>query len=306
MRVRTSKVLHIPEPRPGPPQSVVPIPRRSPGTAVPGSRGAAAPEHVRVAQETAHGADHDYILGSPHLQHARLNAWMRDTLNRVVAELADAHGRAPCVLEVGAGHGPFTETLVAAGADVVVTEMSAASAALLEHRFRANPRVTVNHDPHGHLAGHLDVDLVVYMSVLHHIPDYLASLAEAAEVVRPGGAIVSFQDPMWYPRRSRASLVTDRAARLAWRVFQGEIRRGVATQFRRARGIYDETNPSDMSEYHCVRDGVDERAIVELLDQQFADVALLPYWSTPSAWGQGIGARWAGPNTFGIVATAKR
>ncbi len=257
-------------------------------------------------QEAVHGDGHDYITGSPHLQHAHLNAWMRGVLNQVVNDLADQAGRAPRVLEVGAGHGPFTETLVAAGAEVVVTEMSAPSAAHLRERFRHTDAVSVRHDPDGSLDAAGPVDLVVYMSVLHHIPDYVASLSGAADALRPGGAIVSFQDPLWYPRRPRTAVALSRAAEIAWRLSQGDLARGVRTQVRRALGVYDETNPSDMSEYHCVRDGVDEQAIAALLDERFDRVDVLPYWSTQAAWAQALGARWASANTFGVVATGRR
>jgi SAM-dependent methyltransferase len=257
-------------------------------------------------QEAVHGDGHDYITGSPHLQHAHLNAWMRAVLNEVVNDLADRAGRAPRVLEVGAGHGPFTETLVSAGAEVVVTEMSAPSAALLRERFRHSAAVSVRHDPDGNLDGVGPVDLVVYMSVLHHIPDYLASLTAAARTLRPGGAIVTFQDPLWYPRRPRSSVVISRAVQLAWRLSQGELARGLATQVRRVLGVYDETSPSDMSEYHVVRDGVDEQAIAALLGGLFDRVEVLPYWSSQAAWAQALGARFGAPNTFGVVATGRR
>jgi hypothetical protein len=73
-----------------------------------------------------------------------------------------------------------------------------------------------------------------------------------------GGAFVSFQDSLWYPRRSPGSLAVERGAYLLWRMGQGQLWRGVASVLRRRRGAYDETDPSDMIEYHVVRKGVDE------------------------------------------------
>jgi SAM-dependent methyltransferase len=257
-------------------------------------------------QEAVHGDGFDYLSGSPHLRHAYLNKWMRDTLNAVVTELADRLGRPPRVIEVGAGHGGFTETMVSAGAEVVVTEMSGPSARSIAARFRHNPQVTVHHDLDGRLDVHGEVDLVVYMAVLHHIPDYLASLEEAVRIVAPGGAIVSFQDPLYYPRQSRTSVALSRAATLAWRVTEGELARGFRTLGRRLRGVYDESSPSDMSEYHVVRDGVDEDAIALLLGRAFADVDVHRYFSTQGGWVQTVGQRVLRPNTFGVVATGRR
>ncbi len=257
-------------------------------------------------QEAVHGDGFDYLSGSPHLRHAYLNKWMRDTLNAVVTELADRLGRPPRVIEVGAGHGGFTETMVSAGAEVVVTEMSGPSARSIAARFRHNPRVQVHHDLDGRLDVHGEVDLVVYMAVLHHIPDYLASLEEAVRIVAPGGAIVSFQDPLYYPRQSRTSVALSRAATLAWRVTEGELARGFRTLGRRLRGVYDESSPSDMSEYHVGRDGVDEEAIALLLGRSFADVDVHRYFSTQGGWVQTLGERVLRPNTFVVVATGRR
>jgi hypothetical protein len=35
---------------------------------------------MRDFQESSHGRGHDYTLGSPHLKHADLNAWVVSTL----------------------------------------------------------------------------------------------------------------------------------------------------------------------------------------------------------------------------------
>ena len=49
-------------------------------------------------------------------------------------------------------------------------------------------------------------DLILYSSVLHHIPDYLGHIdAAAAGHLKPGGSLVSIQDPLWYPRVPKTS-----------------------------------------------------------------------------------------------------
>lgn len=261
-------------------------------------------EAMRGFQEDGHADGHDYVNGSPHLKHPALRRHIVTTVVETVRASAP-RGRRPRVLEVGAGHGSLTAELVAAGAEVVVTEMSVHSAERLRRRFDGDGAVTVVHDPTGELAVSGDVDAVVYVSVLHHIPDYLAAVRRAAQLIRPGGALVSFQDPLWYPRRSRASLLAAKAVYLAWRLTQGEVRRGIATTIRRLRGVYDESIPSDMVEYHVVRQGVDEQALLEDLGGRFAEVRLVPYWSTQSTWGQRFGDRLLAANTFGLVATGR-
>ena len=102
-------------------------------------------------------------------------------------------------------------------------------------------------------------DLAVIVSVLHHIPDYLRFCDRLSGLIAPGGGIFTVQDPLYYPRMSKVAHRADRAAYLTWRLFQGDYARGINTRLRRLRGVYDDTQPSDLVEYHVVRDGVDER-----------------------------------------------
>ena len=260
---------------------------------------------VHAFQEAGHGAGHDYVDGSPHLQHPELRRWIVDSVLAAVRSTVP-EGATPRVLEVGAGHGPLTEHLLAAGAQVVVTEMSGPSADTLRARFAGSDDVIVVHDPDGVVPVEGDFDAVIYLSVLHHIPDYLAATDAVVDRLRTGGAFISFQDPLWYPRRSRRSRLAARVVYLAWRLNRGEYRRGVATAVRRLRGVYDDSEPSDMIEYHVMRQGVDERALQDLLAPRFDGVRVLPYWSTQSAWGQWFGRRFLAPNTFGLVASGRQ
>jgi hypothetical protein len=68
------------------------------------------------------------------------------------------------------------------------------------------------------------------------------------------------------------------------------------------RRIYEESEPSDMVEYHVVRQGVDERALLDLFRAKFTDVELDTYFSTPAPMLQAMGAKYFPDNTFGILA----
>lgn len=258
---------------------------------------------IQDLQQAAYGDGHDYASGSPHIRHHALRTWIVETLQDVVRDVEDRRGSCH-VLEVGAGHGTFTDHLVAAGATVEVTEMSLPSVVELQARFRHNKAVAVVHDPDGLHAQHGgSVDVVACVSVLHHMPDYLSAVRRMLSRVAPGGAFVSFQDPLLYARRSAMSRRMERAAYLSWRITQGELRRGLATTIRRVRGELDENNPSDMVEYHVVRDGVDERALLAYITPSFTSASLRTYWSSQGPVQQTLGARVMRPNTFGIVAT---
>jgi SAM-dependent methyltransferase len=188
---------------------------------------------------------------------------------------------------------------------VTVTEMSKARFDHLMGRFSGVPEVRILYDTDGSAAirDGRQYDLILLISVIHHIPDYIDAVTTLCDrALRPGGSVLTFQDPLWYPRQSRWSTTVSTTAYLAWRITQGELRRGFATRWRRIRGIYDESQPSDMVEYHVVRQGVDERALTALLEDRFAEVELETYFSTPLPLVQAIGARYFPHNTFGISA----
>lgn len=254
-------------------------------------------------QEVAHGEDYDYEVGSPHLKHRRLRSRIESSLVREVQRLRSL--RSGCrALEIGAGHGAFSSVLHEAGAEVTVTEMSSPSARHLEQTFRDQPAIRVVHDPDGSWAFHTAdrFDLVVAISVLHHIPDYLAAVARYVERTEPGGTFVSWQDPMWYARQGGLTLFAARASYLVWRLGQGNWSRGLATVSRRIRGGLDESSPPDMTEYHVVREGVDEQALESLLLEHFATVQLTSYWSTQAGVLQRFGDRLHLSGTFSLVA----
>ena len=64
----------------------------------------------------------------------------------------------------------------------------------------------------------------------------------------------------------------------------------------------DEVHVSDMSEYHVVRNGVDEQAIAKALHQRFERTVFEDYWSTQAPIWQWFGERCGLRNTFCIEA----
>lgn len=264
-------------------------------------------DHVAHAQDISHAAGHDYDKGSPHLRHPQLRRMVDSRINRMVARQLAATGSCH-VLEIGAGHGTFTDHLLAAGATVTVTETSRASANVLTERFAHDVRVTVVHDDTGESVFDTpgEWDAFVAISVLHHIPDYLGYLSRVAERIRPGGSMFSVQDPLYYPRTPTLTHRLDRGAYFLWRIGQGDMKRGLATRWRRLRGRYDESQPSDLVEYHVVRQGVDEKAIRDLLAPRFEDFELFTYWSTQSPLLQKFGEKTSHRTTFGFWAQSRR
>ena len=262
---------------------------------------------VVAAQNSSHTEGHDYDKGSPHLRHDKLREMTEGRLATLVAASIARSGSCR-VLEVGAGHGTFTRCLLDAGAVVSVTETSSASADHLRRQFADPGRVEVQFDETGEAILESDKrwDLAVMTSVIHHIPDYLTFLDRLAGLVVDDGAIFAVQDPLYYPRMSKIAHVADRAAYFLWRLGQGSYGRGLATRVRRMRGVYLDTEPSDLVEYHVMRDGVDEEAMVQRLGTFFDDVEIFRYWSTQSPLLQRIGSRTRMLTTFGVEATGRR
>lgn len=259
-------------------------------------------------QESDYGEGRDYVYGSPHLQHRRLTERIEADLDRLVKKQIASSGQCR-VVEVGAGHGTFTNALLGSGASVTVTEMSEPSVRVLTSKFQGNEHVTVVHDVDGSSAINsvrAGCDLIVFVSVLHHIPDYIAVISELVDELGEGSAFYSVQDPMWYPDRSVFNMLAYRACFGLWRIFQGNTRRGAQTVWRRMRRVYDQSSPSDMVEYHVVRSGVNEGAIQDVLNKRFESVAVWLYWSTQSATLQVVGDRLGWKSTFGIIGTGRR
>jgi SAM-dependent methyltransferase len=259
------------------------------------------------AQETTYGPGIDYVAGSPHLNHAQLQSWILGRMRGLV-EGATTRPAPRRILEVGGGHGTFTEYLMDMGAEVTVTEISKASADVLARRFRRSAAVHVMYDPDGEaifdLAANFDVAFCV--SVLHHIPDYSRFISRLSQLIRVGGSLAAYQDPDWYPRRRRGDNLADRAAYFTWRVTQGDLQAGVRTRLRRMRGRYDDSLAADMTEYHIVRQGVDDLALADLLRSGFGEVEILRYWSTQAGVLQRLGEHLGVRNTFSIEATDRR
>lgn len=262
---------------------------------------------VQHFQEETYAESWDYRAGSPHLVHRGLYDWL---VSEVLGTLRAVRGQGlpPTVLEIGAGHGGYTEPVLAAGGQVTATEMSRPSLVHLQDRFGANSSFRGEFDPDGSLdvLGDQRFSVMLCASVLHHIPDYMMFVRRAvSRHLLEGGSFISIQDPLWYPGVPFLMRTADRVAYLSWRMTQGQYTTGARTLLRRIRGVYDETNPADMVEYHAVRSGVDQDRLRAMLAESFQAVRLGCYWSTPSGVFQRAGT-WLGlQNTFMLVAECR-
>jgi SAM-dependent methyltransferase len=100
----------------------------------------------------------------------------------------------PEVLEVGAGHGTFTELFSARAARVVAADVSDRCAELLRARFAGNERVIVRDGGTEIAAGMPPFDSAVLVNVLEHIKDDDGALLDLAAALKPGGRLI-----LWVP-----------------------------------------------------------------------------------------------------------
>ena len=249
-----------------------------------------------------------YVNGAPHLKHASIAKIYRSLIDDAVGKI----GRDPhtiTVLELGAGNGlastPWFDrhvklTAVDSSADMLRGLSAKAATSGLK------PKTVVGDVLDFLSTGDERFDIVTHVSMLHHIPDYLELLRLSTTRVQSGGCLLTFQDPLRYDRLPAHHHLLDRASYFAWRLGQGNMKRGLNTRWRRLRGIYSPKEVVDFDEYHVVRNGVDSAAIMTQLEASFAEVRCATYWSTYSGALQWLGERARLRSGFGILASGRR
>jgi hypothetical protein len=137
---------------------------------------------------------------------------------------------------------------------------------------------------------------------LHHIPDYHALIANCNKVLQPQGVFFSFQDPMRFDTLGAFNNAMSKAAYLSWRIAKGDVIEGAKRRFRRNQGVYLEDSYHDNAEYHCVRNGVDQVAIMEQLTKLGFETEVTTYFATNSPAWQSVGTASGARNTFSVLA----
>ena len=256
-------------------------------------------ESARLANAASY-ATRNVQHGSPHLNHA--SVWA--IYERMVRRALSTVGPKPRVLDLGAGDGTASRLWVEAGAQLTAVDSSPEQLRLLKERHPsavtfAGDAIEFLHQQTGRF------DVVSHVSMLHHIPDYLALLRASADAVAPGGALLTFQDPLRYDRLPPGHYLASQAFYIPWRLTEGRVLEGIGNRIRRTRGIFLESSQDDQEEYHWHRNGVDSDAILAQLRPDFSRVDVEVYFSAHARLGQWIGERLKIRSTFGILATGR-
>lgn len=169
--------------------------------------------HDRVAAR--YEKDHDEIF----------NPVEQDRLRSALTRARDAlrtDSTRPTALDFGCGSGNLTQHLLALGFKVVSADVSPAFLEMIERRHAGQPVSTWLMD--GKSLSGLEngaFDFVATYSVLHHVPDYLAAVAEMGRVARPGGVVYidHEQCPSYWDSTPVYGEFVRHASRFDWRKF---------------------------------------------------------------------------------------
>ncbi len=247
--------------------------------------------------------DGEYASLAPHLCHASIRSRYLALVDYVYS-IASSGKDVPFVLDLGAGDGTATIPFLERGARVLAVDISEQQLKQLRDKcdkYGARLQSRMEEMAVVLREGH-KFDLIIMNSVLHHIPDYMEVLRLVVQSLNQGGLFMSFQDPMWATSIPARNRLLSNAAYFCWRVRRGDVLAGLWRRLKRMVGVYSEDSPYDNSEYHAVRDGVNQIAIRDMFVAAGLDCRVVEYCSFHSAMLQPLGERLGVYNTFAVVA----
>lgn len=250
----------------------------------------------------------EYFQGAPHLKHKSIATLYTDLLEEAFAAVSNSNTGQIRVLDIGAGDGSATIPLLMRGASVLAVDISEQQLTQLRDKCKGLPGrlevrcadidAVLNEDKH--------YDIIVANSLLHHIPDYSDLVRRASSRLSCGGVFFCFQDPMWNHSISRRDALISWFVYTGWRLKQGDVFGGVWRRFRRMFGVYSADSIHDNTEYHAVRDGVNQDEIVNILSREGFNCSTKLYCSFQSDFWQPFGEKWGVKNSFSLLCKKTR
>ncbi|MCK6458014.1 MAG: class I SAM-dependent methyltransferase [Phycisphaerae bacterium] len=204
------------------------------------------------------------------------NPWeqrlFREDLARIAARLP-AGFRA---LDLGCGTGNLTLKLLALGASVTGVDLSAGMIDRLRRkaagvRAASPPSLNVSDVDEFLDACGEPFDLVCACSFLHHLPNYLATAARAADHVAPGGAIYFVHEPL---PPDRADLPGRLLEWIDFRWQRFEARTGLGGRVARTDPYYE---ADCLADYWAMTSGIDDDALARVLECRGLSVRTMRY-----------------------------
>lgn len=258
---------------------------------------------ANISAYDAEGAK-DYINGAPHIKHACLRELYARLLLQVFSHAKQYSGM-PRVLDLGAGEGSVTLPLLEMGAQVTAVDISKDQLEILRTKCKEfEMRLEIRCENIGESLKMRDrlYDIIVAHSFLHHIPDYLGMINNLIPLVTEHGQFFSFQDPLRYNSLPRWVKLFSDVSYGSWRLTRGDVWEGLKRHIRRKCGVYLDNSIHDNTEYHVMREGVDQDAIANLFREHKFKCEVVRYFSTQSGAFQAMGDAIGVTNTFAIIA----
>jgi SAM-dependent methyltransferase len=249
-----------------------------------------------------------YLDGAPHIKHASL----RKLFGKLLLEVYDAASKQadpPKVLDLGAGEGSVTLQFLEVGAQVTAVDVSSQQLDTLAEKCKSHQdRLDVRcEDVSDTLRDSTDTfDIITLNSFLHHVPDYLSLIDKCLSKLEPNGFLFTFQDPLRYDTVNFATRFFTDVGYFFWRLSggaEGDVIGGIGRRLRRRRGVYHDDCRHDNTEYHIVRNGVDQIAIENLLKDRGFNFKFVPYYSSHNTLFQPVGTAIGFKNLFSVIAT---
>jgi 2-polyprenyl-3-methyl-5-hydroxy-6-metoxy-1,4-benzoquinol methylase len=126
------------------------------------------------------------------------NWYEQRCLNRDLLTLRRQLPHGSRVLDVGCGTGNVTRKLAAFGYRVTALDISPEMLAILRGRVSAEVELVASGVDAFLAATRQTYDLVCFSSVLHHLPDYRATLVQVAQRLNPGGFLYVTHEPLQF------------------------------------------------------------------------------------------------------------
>lgn len=248
-------------------------------------------------------ATRDFIDGAPHIKHASLRRFYK-SLYSDVFDTAKATTPVVRVLDLGAGEGSVTRQFLRLGANVTAVDISASQLNELRKKCQndAQSLHVVQNDINEFLeTAEEKYDIIIFSAFLHHVPDYLGMISNATKFLHENGQICVFQEPLRFDSLSKPVKWFNNIAYLCWRMFKGDVFGGLKRRYLRCKGQYKEI-VADQADYHCIRNGMDQTAMLELFRGLGMTCEVKTYFSTQSRLFQKLGEIMRVKNTFSIIA----
>jgi ubiquinone/menaquinone biosynthesis C-methylase UbiE len=130
------------------------------------------------------------------------NAYEQSIIRRDLAYIAERQTHTlRSALDLGCGTGNVTLKLAILGYSVDAVDLSESMLNILRPRVSGNVRI-IHNDADSFIATNEKYyDVITFSSVLHHLPDYKATLSELVEHLNPGGFLYITHEPL--PRAER-------------------------------------------------------------------------------------------------------